>query len=123
MGMASRTPARTRRPLLVGGVPSTAPERSLCAMAPDSRPNVMPASPRRTRHLGPCRGCGRSAQGVVGLRAGVAQELLAAVAFRVLADPAGRLGQRRERTQEPTVGLVLPRHRTVPLPAVAAQQV
>ena len=57
------------------------------------------------------------------LRAGVAQELLAAVALVVLADAPGRLGQRGQGAQEAAVGLVLPRHRAVALPAVAPQQV
>src|SRR5690242_19220173 len=59
----------------------------------------------------------------VRLRARVTQELVATVPFVVLADAPGGLGERGQRAQEAAVGLVLPRHRAVALPAVAAQRV
>src|SRR3954470_23827361 len=113
--MASRTPARTRRPFLVGGTPSAAPPERVCDMAPNSRPNVTPVSSAAANVS--------SAQRLVRLGTRVAQKLLAPVALVVLADATGGLGQGGERTQEPPVGLVPPRHRTVALPPVAAQQV
>src|SRR6478735_5909258 len=132
--MASRTPARTSRPLLVGGAPSAAPPERVCDMAPDSRPDVTPVpspapaadrahswvveqrAPASDQSRPPSRDhADGSAQRLERLGTGVAQELLAPVALVVLADATGGLGQGRERPQEPEVGLVLPRHRTVAL--------
>ena len=62
-------------------------------------------------------------QGVRGRGAGVAQEVRAALPLVVLADRVGGQGERGQATQEAPVGLVLPRHGAVALPAVAAEQV
>ena len=59
----------------------------------------------------------------MGLRAGVAEERVAAVVLGVLADATGRGREGGQRPEEPAVGLVLPRHRAVALPPVAAQLV
>src|SRR3712207_8154360 len=53
----------------------------------------------------------------------VAQQLGAALLLVGLADRLRGAGQHRHTAQEATVGLVRPRHRAVPLPAVAAQRV
>ena len=61
---------------------------------------------------------------LVGRRgAGVAQERRAPLPLVVLADRARGQGEQRQAAQEAAVGLVLPRHRAVALPAVAAQHV
>ena len=80
------------------------------------------ADPPLTR---PLSGTGQRSAQQLGVRrgAGVAQELRAAVPLVGLADRAGGLGQQREADQEAAVALVLPRHRAVALPAVAAQHV
>src|SRR4051812_602921 len=51
----------------------------------------------------------------------VAQECRAPRGLVVLADGRGRPGEGMQRAQKTTVGLVRPRHRTVPLPAAAPQ--
>ena len=56
-------------------------------------------------------------------RARVPQERRAAVPLLGLADRAGGQGEQRQAAQEAPVRLVLPRHRAVALPAVAAQHV
>src|SRR6187401_2193725 len=116
--MASRTPAATIFPVSVGGAPrSGAGSREVSSprlMPTEVTPHVTPATP------GPHRG---SEEGVVRRGTGVAQELPEAGLLVRLADPPRGGGERGERTQEPAVRLVLPRHRAVALPAVATQQV
>src|SRR6476660_5592680 len=53
----------------------------------------------------------------------VAEELRAAGLLVALADGAGGAGERRERPQEAPVGLVRPRHGTLPAPAGLAERV
>ena len=53
----------------------------------------------------------------------VAQEGATTLLLLGLTDPACRSGQGRECTQEASVGLMTPRHRPVPLPAIATQDI
>src|SRR5690349_15182860 len=53
----------------------------------------------------------------------VFQQIQTASIFVGFADGAGGLGECRDTAQEAAVGLVAPRHRTEPFPAVTTQQV
>ena len=76
------------------------------------------------RRLQPAQRRARDLEQRVGRgRAGVAEELRAALPLGVSPMARAASGEQREAAQEAAVGLVLPRHRAVALPAVAAQQV
>ena len=90
--------------------------RGRCGHARDSRPNVTGVSSPAARSQ-PISAGRRAPPGWS--RAGTGRSGRARRPRR----SGRRLGQRRERAEEPAVGLVLPRHRAVALPAVAAQQV
>src|SRR4051812_29842590 len=107
--MIRQMPASAIRVVLVGGAPFRAGSGAE-SMAP---PESMWAMSQHSSSV-ECR---------VPLGARVAQELVAALLLVVLPDATGRGREGGQRAQEAAVRLVLPRHRAVPLPAVAAQQV
>ena len=94
---------------------------------PDRGPRRRPGPRAAQPPDRPCRRCARQApserSSAARVGAGVAQELRAALPLVGLADRAGGQGEQGQAAQEAAVGLVLPRHRAVALPAVAAQQV